>query len=564
MALSITENRQSILKAYQKVANGPCDSWVLYSYIPGSKDELEVVSEGDEGLEELEQEFQCHRIMYALVKVQDPKTTLPKMAYINWQGESVSGLIRGVAAGHVSDFPNHFKGINLTIHARNEDDVDPELIMAEITRASATSYNFKNRPQSMSEDVSNLAPVGTNYTPIKPQSAIAPADERQKFWARQQQDERERKVQEDKSRKEKEKRAQEELKQKEIESQKRRNKEVKSRALKIAQLEKPQDRESINTGPIVTMTDIQNKSNNSSMNSNISNRTKNTTNTYGIGRSPINSTNNMQSSYNQNNHVNNLSSKFEQNSNTSSISPGNISNKGGNNTNNNSDSAYSSNLSTTNSNSHASNISSSGGILGLHQNSNNNHTNQINSGNINTSNNLNFGERLALQNQHNTNTMKSNTSSTTTISTHASASNPNKSNTSISPRSNTNYSANPFKASGMNNVVKHVEPVQVQVSASINNNVAKQSNSYVSPMMQQEVVSPQYVESVEVVSPVSNTSQTVKAKALYDYDADDDTEISFLPGDIITEIDQFDEGWWTGRAPDGKVGMFPANYVELC
>merc|ERR1712080_548119 len=55
----------------------------------------------------------------------------------------------------------------------------------------------------------------------------------------------------------------------------------------------------------------------------------------------------------------------------------------------------------------------------------------------------------------------------------------------------------------------------------------------------------------------------IKAQAIYDYEAEDDTEISFLPGDVITEIDQFDEGWWTGRAPDGKVGMFPANYVQL-
>ena len=40
-------------------------------------------------------------------------------------------------------------------------------------------------------------------------------------------------------------------------------------------------------------------------------------------------------------------------------------------------------------------------------------------------------------------------------------------------------------------------------------------------------------------------------------------EISFDPGDIITEVDTFDEGWWKGRGPDGSYGMFPANYVEL-
>lgn len=44
----------------------------------------------------------------------------------------------------------------------------------------------------------------------------------------------------------------------------------------------------------------------------------------------------------------------------------------------------------------------------------------------------------------------------------------------------------------------------------------------------------------------------------------DETEISFDPGDIITHIDQIDEGWWQGLAPDGVTyGLFPSNYVEL-
>ena len=43
----------------------------------------------------------------------------------------------------------------------------------------------------------------------------------------------------------------------------------------------------------------------------------------------------------------------------------------------------------------------------------------------------------------------------------------------------------------------------------------------------------------------------------------DSDEISFDPGDLITEIDQVDDGWWIGTAPDGSRGLFPANYVEV-
>merc|ERR1719510_1940940 len=53
------------------------------------------------------------------------------------------------------------------------------------------------------------------------------------------------------------------------------------------------------------------------------------------------------------------------------------------------------------------------------------------------------------------------------------------------------------------------------------------------------------------------------AMALYDYQAADDTEISFDPGQVITHIDQIDPGWWQGLAPDGNYGLFPANYVEV-
>ena len=63
------------------------------------------------------------------------------------------------------------------------------------------------------------------------------------------------------------------------------------------------------------------------------------------------------------------------------------------------------------------------------------------------------------------------------------------------------------------------------------------------------------------------TSKTAEygtcAVALYDYQAADDTEISFDPGQVITHIDKIDPGWWQGLSPAGVYGLFPSNYVEL-
>lgn len=51
---------------------------------------------------------------------------------------------------------------------------------------------------------------------------------------------------------------------------------------------------------------------------------------------------------------------------------------------------------------------------------------------------------------------------------------------------------------------------------------------------------------------------------MYDYEAKDVDEVSFMEGDLIYEIESIDAGWMTGRVErTGKTGMLPANYLEL-
>lgn len=57
-------------------------------------------------------------------------------------------------------------------------------------------------------------------------------------------------------------------------------------------------------------------------------------------------------------------------------------------------------------------------------------------------------------------------------------------------------------------------------------------------------------------------SSGIKAKAVYDYDKAEDNEISFADGEIITDIEKVDDGWWKGKNSRGEVGLFPATYVE--
>ncbi|NXL39737.1 DBNL protein, partial [Glaucidium brasilianum] len=80
---------------------------------------------------------------------------------------------------------------------------------------------------------------------------------------------------------------------------------------------------------------------------------------------------------------------------------------------------------------------------------------------------------------------------------------------------------------------------------------------------QDQVDGAKYDYAVEYQQPPDLTGKGLCARALYDYQAADDTEISFDPENIITNIEMIDEGWWRGYGPDGHFGMFPANYVEL-
>ncbi|XP_065188589.1 SH3 domain-containing protein 19-like [Sycon ciliatum] len=72
------------------------------------------------------------------------------------------------------------------------------------------------------------------------------------------------------------------------------------------------------------------------------------------------------------------------------------------------------------------------------------------------------------------------------------------------------------------------------------------------------------VSCLEVSSDTSkdtSTSGTKTAKALYGYTADDADELSFDVGDIITNVEDVDNGWAAGDC-NGKYGLFPTNFVE--
>nr|XP_025043557.1 drebrin-like protein [Pelodiscus sinensis] len=111
-------------------------------------------------------------------------------------------------------------------------------------------------------------------------------------------------------------------------------------------------------------------------------------------------------------------------------------------------------------------------------------------------------------------------------------------------------------------VARPVSPPQVE-EESLYEEPPEESAVYEEPPTLEQLEDAKYEYAVEYQQQPDLEGKGLCARALYDYQAADDTEISFDPENIITNIEMIDEGWWRGYGPDGHFGMFPANYVEL-
>lgn len=75
-----------------------------------------------------------------------------------------------------------------------------------------------------------------------------------------------------------------------------------------------------------------------------------------------------------------------------------------------------------------------------------------------------------------------------------------------------------------------------------------------------------HIGSVHDIDPVNHNYGSLGRvyRAMYDYEAQDDDEVSFLDGDFIINVRSIDGGWMTGEVQrTGQVGMLPANYVQM-
>ncbi|XP_067601819.1 drebrin-like protein isoform X12 [Pseudorca crassidens] len=427
MAVNLSRNGPALQEAYEQVVNGksPTD-WALFTY-EGNSNDIRVAGTGEGGLEEMVEELNSGKVMYAFCRVKDPNSGLPKFVLINWTGEGVNDVRKGACANHVSTMASFLKGAHVTVNARAEEDVEPEWIMQKVARASGANYTFHGE-SSRFHDTGPQAPVGSVYQKTNAVSEIKRVG-KDSFWAKAEKEEENRKLEE-------KRRAEEERRRLE---QERRERELREAALR----EQRHQQQGGEPGPHrkYEQQEVLSRS--------------------GEEQEPV---------CPQPAHPREIFKQKERAVSTTPISspqPGKLRSP--------------------------------------------------------------FLQKQLTQPE----------TPLSRESVHAT------SRPRADPRQEPVPSAPPCSVPAEEEAVYEEPPEQETLYEE-------------PPMVQQQDTSSERIDHYPGLS-----GKGLCARALYDYQAADETEISFDPENLITGIEVIDEGWWRGYGPDGHFGMFPANYVEL-
>ncbi|XP_055376330.1 drebrin-like protein [Condylostylus longicornis] len=506
MSISFEKHREKLISAWKDVLDDKSSTdWSLFGY-EGQTNELKLVSSGEGGLDELLEDLNTGKIMYAFVRIEDRKTSLRKYLLINWQGEGAPVVRKGTCANHIHDVSNFFTGHHLTINARNEDDIDLERIQKKLSTVSS-AYSFKE-PRMVHEE--QKTPIGTNYSRVIPAKELNP-EEMHNFWKKEEEEEK-RRIELERQRKH------EELMKLEEEQRQREEKEHRLREMQITNGNKLQPAYSpIKTSP-------QPLSPDKSMPS----PTRTITEAERMrqlrsqeARELIGST------------VGNAKAIFTQNS-----TDGQIQNKNA--------------------------------PIKPVRNSIAQRINQLNNSSQNESGSPEIRSPIKIQREivkeeQNNDEYEQEIEINNKISPSQEQQSESLSPSTIAATVNSDEYENEDQFS----TIKRSPHSKTNSVTSPTNEDNKSPKEIVDNLGQNQEV---YITNGNGIvnqqeNNVNNENEFIdeglKAYALYDYQAADETEITFDPGDIITRIDQIDEGWWYGMGPDGMCGLFPANYVQL-
>ncbi|KAM7017654.1 drebrin-like b isoform 2-T2 [Tautogolabrus adspersus] len=455
MAVNLSKNGPALTAAFKEVVDEKSNTnWALFTY-EGNSNDIRLAETGDGGLEELVEELNSGKVMYAFCRVLDPNSGLPKYVLINWTGEGVKDARKGICANHVSSMANFLRGAHVTINARAEEDVEPEVIIEKVAKASGANYSFHKEAPSRFQDSGPQGPVGSVYQKTNAMSEIRKTN-KDTFWAQAEKDEEKRRKEERHKADEDRQRLEKERKDREAKEAAQRDKKDKERSTEIDQQKKYQQKQE-------SVSKEQEKQRYEAA-SVISQRAMNPREMFKQRERGI----------------------TPSDSDAPSAAPAPASPQPG----------------------------------------------RLQSPFL--SKPMYESERASSPQQRQASPVPAGSASPVPAT---------------EPDVDDGQSRCEYDEQEVTPPEQPKEEVPVAKSC-------VQEAAYEEPAQVEE-------NNSNEVTAEETADRGICARALYDYQAADDTEVSFDPDDIITGIEMIDEGWWRGYAPDGNFGMFPANYVEL-
>lgn len=541
------KKNETVMKAaWKEVTDEKCSTdWALFGY-QGQTTSLTLVSKGEDGIDELMEDLNPSKILYGFLKVEDPKTSLPKYVILNWQGETAPSKMKGTCALHLRDVQHFLHGYHLVVNVRNEDEIDMESIVKKVSEITGSSYNFKQKPQGMEH---SPEPVGTAHRKINPMQELPNMSEREKFWTKDQNDEKKRIQGERDRRTEDQKKAEEERKRREEKESEAREVQVKERERVTAQMKDKEGKSQAEKEKEKSMWEKQQEEDANEARER-SQRAERMRQERAKEAKLL-----IQGSSSEARKIFTRNSSQGQMNVAPALKPRSaaVNNHAANNTN-----------------------SGVGRSWPPKSNGNSSATPPTYRRSPAPAKKDEIVEETVLQ---------PSVASTATLEPPSNSA-PSYDSTPVTPPapiSPTPVVAPPemLDSSERKDEACRSDPVELEspsiapppgFQGSDDSRDGTVSPDTHKPPNQDDVTKAQqnggqdlhHAQPVALdKEPVTLESYGICAVSLYDYQASDETEISFDPGQIITHIDQIDPGWWQGLGPDGTYGLFPANYVEI-
>ncbi|XP_059213667.1 drebrin-like protein B [Centropristis striata] len=576
MSVNLSKNGTALMQAYKDVVDGKVDTnWALFTY-EGNSNDIRLAETGDGGLEEMVEELNSGKVMYAFCRVQDPNSGLPKYVLINWTGEGVKDTRKGVCANHVSTMANFLKGAHVTINARADDDVEPEVILQKVSKASGASFNFHKQTPEFRD--APRGPVGSVYKKVNAVEEIQQTN-KDDFWSQAQRDEevrrrdeskraelerqeaeRDRREMDEKQAKERERRAKERAQQIEQDKLYQKKREEEEREMETREMEEKQAKERERRATeraqqaqqdklLQQKRDEEEREREQQRQYQQENGTKRSGINFAASVQKANEAKSLisQRSFNPRDIFKQREQSFESSHIPSPARPGKL---------------QSPFLSQKSFEREAAPAPAVIPAYSMHP--------------LSPVSPVSPVSPAAAEVPAYSLTPLSPVTPVSPVVSHslAPAEVPAYSVHRLSPASpELSHSPAAAVSPTPDSPVHHADTTYTEeeewsdefdddAGEATPEPTAAAEDLYQTPRPEEEDL---YEDVYQDVSPAGdqNQNQNLRARALYDYQAVDDSEITFDPDDIITDIDMVDESWWRGTGPDGRYGMFPANYVEL-